>query len=400
LPPEIEGEKRTVKPVERTQRIFIFGATGSIGKAAIDVCRKTDVQVVGVGIKNNTESLAQLIPGLNLKVIHISDKTIRKSGLNLPYSAKLFLGEENIEDAIIESDADTVLNGVSGGAGLRYSLATIRTKTKKLALANKETLVIAGKLFTKAVEESGTKVVPVDSEHSALFRLFRGVDRNLVRRLLLTASGGPFLERETSEPTPEEALSHPVWQMGKRISIDSATMFNKVFEVIEAHHLFRFAYDRIEILIHPEGLFHSILELTDGAMVALMSVADMRLSIAYALAYPEEPRLNFPLRFESVKNCRFLPADSEKFRALEALTHLRLGANNSYPIALNAADEVAVSAFLNRTIPFSSIVKIVLETASAFDRKEPNTIEDVYHLDKEARALAEERVKKWMFSCT
>ncbi|MCX7704578.1 MAG: 1-deoxy-D-xylulose-5-phosphate reductoisomerase, partial [Planctomycetota bacterium] len=240
---------------KRTEKVFVFGATGSIGGAALDVCRRSSVDVVGIGTKSSLDSLESIVKNFNVRVIHIADKNISLvNKMSLPSGVKVFWGEETSRDAIITSGADTVLNGVSGSAGLSYSIAAVESGVAKLALANKETLVMAGNLFLEIASSKGTKVVPVDSEHNALFRLLGNVDRRLIRRLILTASGGPFFEEKPLEPTPAEALAHPLWQMGKRISIDSATMMNKVFEVVEAHYLFGFTYTEIDILIHPEGL--------------------------------------------------------------------------------------------------------------------------------------------------
>jgi len=376
---------------EPTRSIFIFGATGSIGRNALDVCRRMGIRVVGAGVDRNITSLKDILQGLNVSVLHIGDESKSEVARDLFRTERLFFGKESIEEAIKESGADTVLNGVSGGAGLRYSVAAVKQSVPKLALANKESLVMAGQLLMKAAEESSTTILPVDSEHSSLFRLLRFVKREDVRRLILTASGGPFLEKERTEPSPEEVLAHPLWRMGRRITVDSATMFNKVFEVVEAHHLFGFAYERIDILVHPEGLVHGLVELGDGTLVAHISAADMRLPISYALAYPNTPSTSFPISLSDTAY-RLLKPDSEKFTALRALQRLREGVSPSYVIALNAADEVAVNSFLEKRIPFSLIPEIVLDVADGIPEKEPSSIEDVYNIDEEARMMAEERV--------
>lgn len=379
------------RPIRPTQRVFIFGATGSIGYNALSVCRDAGIEVVGVGIKGNIEALKECISGFDVKVIHIADETKAAWAEEAFPSKRLFFGYESICDSIAISGVDTVLNGVSGGAGLRYSIAAVNRSVPKLALANKESLVMAGRLLIERANDFGTAIIPVDSEHSALFRLLNTVGREGVRRLILTASGGPFLEESKAEPSPEDVLAHPLWRMGKRITVDSATMFNKVFEVIEAHHLFGFDYRNIEILIHPEGIIHGLVELSDGSVVAHMSVADMRLPISYALYYPDEPSLPLPLSLSGTA-FRLLSADVERFKALKVLNRLREGVSASYAIALNAADEVAVEAFLERRVGFHRMVDTVLSVADAVTEENPERIGDVYRIDSEARVMAEERL--------
>lgn len=374
-------------------RLFLFGATGSIGKATLSVASDLGIEVVGVGARKNWRKILEICSETNADIVHIADPTAAEILRKKQPRLHIFTGSP--EEAIISSHADVVVNGVAGAAGLKYSLATINAKIPLLALANKESLVMAGEFLLERAKETDTKILPIDSEHSSLLLLISRFAPENISEVYITATGGPLLRKRNFENvTPEEALSHPVWSMGSRISVDSATMLNKVFEVVEAHILFGLPYERIKVVIHPEGFVHAGVRLCDGTLILHTTTPDMRFAIQQALCYPNIGSKNYG-GFDLEQTLNFEAPDVRKFKALEAIEDLRSGAGIAYRVALNAADEVAVSAFLNRRIPFTAITTISLNLARLLKDRAITSLQDVLNLDSYARTLAENEVKKW-----
>jgi 1-deoxy-D-xylulose-5-phosphate reductoisomerase len=306
----------------------------------------------------------------------------------------VWTGPEGLVRLVVESGADLVLNALVGSAGLGPTVAALGEGID-LALANKESLVVGGELVTALAEATGAQVVPVDSEHSALHQLLQGEAPGTVEKLVLTASGGPFRGRsreELAEVTVEQALRHPTWAMGGKITIDSATLMNKGLEVIEAHHLFGTPYDRIDVVVHPQSIVHSLITLVDGAALAHLGHPDMRVPIAYALHHPA--RVDVPVRpldLAEVGSLTFEPVDHEAFPALR--TCFAAGrAGGTAPCVLNAANEVAVHAFLAGRLPFTGIAAVIESTLDALGAEPVRAFESLYEADREARALAAEQV--------
>ncbi len=287
----------------------------------------------------------------------------------------------------------TVVNGVVGAAGLRASLATLEVGNR-LALANKESLVAGGDLVTEAAERGGGELLPVDSEHSAIWQCMSGEAAESVARLILTASGGPFRGRNRStleSVTVDEALAHPTWSMGPRITIDSATLMNKAFEVIEAHHLFALDYDRIDVLVHPQSIVHSMVEFRDGVVKAELGFPDMRKPIQAAITYPDRIAVDAPSRSLAGTELTFEDPDVETFRCL-ALGYDAGRAGGTATAVLNAADEIAVAAFLEQKIGFLEIARVIEQVLTAHDPHTPDSVDDVVDADAWARAYATERI--------
>ncbi len=304
-------------------------------------------------------------------------------------------GEEGVVE-LAGRRVDVLVSAIVGAAGLRPTLAGIGA-AGRIALANKETLVMAGNVVKRRIAESVTELVPVDSEHSAIFSLCRGLDSSEIERIILTASGGSLRGLDVSElpgVTPERALAHPTWEMGSKITIDSATLMNKGLEVIEAHHLFDAPYEDIDVLIHPESVVHSMVETVDGALYAHMGVTDMVFPVLNALTYPERRPNGFGrLRLEDVGSLTFFPCDRGRYPALE-LCYAAGRRGGTMPAVLNAANEVAVGAFLDGSLPFTDIVKVVEKTMSKLVVVDEPGIDDIFEADREARAVAGKMIQK------
>jgi 1-deoxy-D-xylulose-5-phosphate reductoisomerase len=374
------------------KRLVILGSTGSIGTQALEiVAASEDLQVVGLAAASSWEALLEQARRHGVPAVALSHAEAAERA-TAAWDGRVLSGEAGIRELIADSDADLVLNGMVGAAGLGPTVVAL-SEGIDLALANKESLVVGGELTTALAEATGARLLPVDSEHSALFQLIGAEAPGTVERLVLTASGGPFRGRtDLSEVTVEEALAHPTWSMGGRITIDSATLMNKGFEAIEAHHLFGVPYERIEVVVHPQSIVHSLIDLNDGATLAHLGHPDMRVPISYALHYPERADVDVPrLDLAAVGELRFETPDLETFACLRlALEAGRAGGTG--PCALNAADEVAVAAFLDGRIPFAAIpaaIEAVLEEMPA----QPLThFEDLFAVDEEARRRTEEQV--------
>lgn len=372
-----------------TQDVVVLGATGSIGTQTLEVAAKLGVGVVALAARSPSEKFAALAaehPAARVIVAGGSSEERDEFRRNVGRSVEF--GSDAVTDAARISGV-TVVNGIVGAAGLRATVAALETGNR-VALANKESLVAGGPVVIKAQGEHGGRLIPVDSEHSALFQCLVGEDDKSVSRLILTASGGPFRGRSReslAEVTPEEALSHPTWDMGRRISVDSATLFNKGLEVIEAHYLFGVDYDRIEVVVHPQSIVHSAVEFVDGSWKAHLGHPDMRIPIQYALTYPD--RMESPVAPFSLPGLSlgFEEPDRSVFPALEIA--FRAGERGgSSPAVLNAADEVAVEAFLQHRLGFLGIADVVSSTLTAVPWRPVETVDDVLEADREARETA------------
>lgn len=385
------------KPTEaKPRRISILGATGSIGESTLDLVGRnpTAYQVVALTGGRNAKRLAELAITHKAEIAVVADETCLEA-------LRAHLAGSGIEAAagdaaLIEAasrPADWVMAAIVGAAGLRPTLAAVRQGTCT-ALANKECLVSAGRIFMREVARHETTLLPVDSEHSAAMQVMGGVSAEKVERICLTASGGPFRSWSLADMAgviPEQALAHPNWTMGPKVTIDSATLMNKALELIEAHHLFAVEADRLEVLIHPQSIVHCLVYYRDGSVLAQMSCPDMRTPIAYSLAWPN--RMEAPterLDLASIGDLSFEPPDEAQFPALRLVREV-LAAGGSASTILNAANEVAVEAFLDGRIGFLAIADLVeatLDRASDLVGLDPDSVEDILALDDEARAVA------------
>ena len=373
--------------------VTILGSTGSIGKSTVDIIRRhpDDYRVVALTGNKNIALLAEQAKLLNAEVAVTADKNnyaALKDALS-GSSVRVEAGDDAVK-AAAGLDADWTMSSIVGAAGLIPTMEAVK-RGKTLALANKETLVCAGEIVMRAIKETKTVLVPVDSEHSAIFQTLEERHRAAVDRILLTASGGPFREKDTAfmaQVTPEQAVAHPNWSMGAKISVDSATMMNKGLEIIEAYHLFGFGTDRIEVLVHPQSIVHSAVAYIDGSVLAHLGMPDMRTPIAYALAYPDRMESPIkPLDLTALSGLTFSHPDEAKFPALR-VAKAALNKGQTATAVMNAANEVAVGAFLNRKIGFLDIVKTVEAVLDKMSLPAVRTIEDVIAVDAQAREQA------------
>jgi 1-deoxy-D-xylulose-5-phosphate reductoisomerase len=376
------------------KNIAILGSTGSIGTQALDVIRantdKFSVEVLtGSG---NADLLIKQAIEFNPNTVVIADESKYKyvKDALLPHDIKVFAGNASIADVVKMDSIDTVIAAIVGYAGLESTLSAIKAG-KQIALANKETLVVAGDLVTKLAKENGVNLYPVDSEHSAIFQCLAGEFHNPVEKIYLTASGGPFRGKTRDflqNVRKEQALKHPNWEMGAKITIDSASLMNKGLEVIEAKWLFGLETDQIDVIVHPQSIIHSIVQFADGSMKAQMGLPDMKLPIQYAMAYPQRIKSDFPrFNFMNYPQLTFEPADTNTFRNL-SLAYEALKKGGNAPCVLNAANEVAVDAFLKDKIGFlqmSDVVEKCLQTATHISKP---GYEDYINTDKETRMAA------------
>lgn len=379
------------------KNLAILGSTGSIGRSTLKVveCFPDRFRVLGLSAGANLDLLAEQIARFRPQVVSVKEDASREalrrrlteSGLPVP---ELLSGPSGMLAVATGPEVDLLVSATVGVAGLPATYEAVRLG-KRVALANKEVLVAAGELVTAAAARSGVEILPVDSEHNALHQCLRSGRREEVRRLILTASGGPFRETPAAEMehvTAEQALRHPTWRMGDRITIDSATLMNKGFEVIEARWLFDFRPDQVEVLIHPQSIVHSLVEFVDGSMLAQLSQTDMRIPIQYALTYPERVASNHHyLEPEALRKLEFDRPDRGRFRCLD-LAYRALQAGGTAACALNAADEVAVEAFLAGRIPFLAIPRVIEETLETAPARPARTLDDILECDREARRVA------------
>jgi 1-deoxy-D-xylulose-5-phosphate reductoisomerase len=384
--------------------LTVLGSTGSIGVSTLDVVGRhpDQYQVFALVAGQNVDLLASQILRFRPRVAVVaSDAVLRNLIGKLENSSlarsdwpELAAGPKARVDAATAPEADFLLSAIVGVAGLEATYEAIRLG-KRVGLANKEVLVASGRLVTEAAAASGTELIPVDSEHNGAHQCFRAGRRAEVTRLLLTASGGPFRETPADQLesiTPAQALKHPTWKMGQRITIDSATLMNKGFEVIEACWLFDLSPDEIEVVVHPQSTVHAMVEYNDGSVIAQISATDMRMPIQYALTYPDRESAPVPkLDWTEARAWTFYPPDFGKFPAL-SLAYEAQRAGGSATCTLNAADEIAVQAFLDERISFPSIAKVVEKTLNRFPSREPKSVGEVLQIDEESRAVARQAV--------
>jgi 1-deoxy-D-xylulose-5-phosphate reductoisomerase len=370
------------------KRVLILGSTGSIGTQAIEVIAASDaLQVAGLSADSSWEALLEQARQHGVPAVALADPDAAERA-SAEWGGRVLAGEAGVRELIVTSKPDLVLNAVVGAAGLGPTIVAL-TQGIDLALANKESLVIGGELVTALAEATDAQIFPVDSEHSALYQLIRAEPPGAVERLVLTASGGPFRGRsDLTGITPGEALAHPTWEMGGRITIDSATLMNKGFEMIEAHHLFSVPYERIQVVVHPQSIVHALIHLNDGASLAHLGYPDMRVPISYALHLPDRADVEVPsLDLASVGELTFQQPDTETFACLR-LAREAGEAGGTAPCVLNAADEVAVEAFLAGRIPFSGIPEVIERTLEAIPGGPVRHFDDVFDVDAGAREHA------------
>jgi 1-deoxy-D-xylulose-5-phosphate reductoisomerase len=375
------------------KNVVILGSSGSIGQNALWVISRypEEFNIYGLSVYGDTETLLSQIKSYKPISVCVSDeKKAMKFRSSLPGGVELLSGAGGLEDLASRPEVDIVVNGVVGFAGLRATLAAAAAG-KRIALANKESMVAGGELVAKAVTVGGAELIPVDSEHSAIFQCLKAGDPKEVRRLILTSSGGPFRnlpQEKFSGITVEQALRHPTWKMGDKITIDSATLMNKGLEIIEAAYLFDLPQRKIEVIIHPQSIVHSMVEFVDGAIIAQLSRPDMRLPIQYALFYPRRQDLNqADIDFSKNLTLEFEPPDPVKFPSL-ALARGALDNGGTAPVVFNASNEIAVAAFLRRRIKFVDIFRVVEKSLHDSPAMDIEGIDSVIAADTEGRRLA------------
>jgi 1-deoxy-D-xylulose-5-phosphate reductoisomerase len=368
------------------RRIVIVGSTGSIGTQALDVVeRSSELEVVGLAAATSWESLLEQARRFGVERIALADPD---AAARAGEHATVLAGAEGLVELITDTDCDLVLNALVGSAGLGPTVATLGEGID-LALANKESLVVGGELVTALAEATGAHLIPVDSEHSALFQLIEGQRPGTVDKLVLTASGGPFRgRRDLDGVTREEALAHPTWDMGGKITIDSATLMNKGLELIEAHHLFGIPYDRLDVVVHPQSIVHALVQLNDGASLAHLGYPDMRVPISYALHHPDRADVPVaPLDLAELGELTFERPDSGTFACLRLAREAAL-AGGTAPCVLNAANEVAVHAFLRGELSFTGIARVIESTLAELPARPVRHFSDLYEADTQAREIA------------
>ncbi len=380
--------------------VAILGSTGSIGRSCLEVIEKLShrFRVLGLAAGRNIGLLEKQVERFKPEIISVERKEeaealrekFRGGSLRVTYS------QEGVEEVAGLDQNDIVVSAITGISGLRPTLAALKAG-KKIALANKESMVVAGPLIHKIIQESGSQVIPVDSEHSGVFQCLAKEKLGNVTKVILTASGGPFFKSTTREMmniTPEEALNHPRWKMGRKVTIDSATLMNKGLELIEAHWLFGLEPGKLGVLIHPQSIVHSLVEMNDGSVLAQLSPTDMKIPIQYALTYPERENALLPsLDLTQVRSLEFFEPDLDKFPLLK-LARLALEEGASFPVALNAANEIVVASFLRKEIRFVEIAEVVSEVVESHNKREISDLDDILSIDRETRLMTQNLMKK------
>ena len=381
------------------KRITLLGSTGSIGRSCLDIVKNypRDFKIAGLSTHHRVDLLYE-------QCLHFQPEIVCISGDDVPLESfekikrlgiTVTTGKEGLTELALLPGVDMMVNGLVGSSGLLPTLAAINQQVN-VALANKETLVMAGEIITSLAREKGVKILPVDSEHSAIFQCLQGENESQVSRLILTASGGPFQklsERELDHVTVEQALQHPNWCMGNKVTIDSATMMNKGLEVIEAYWLFQITLSQIEVLIHPQSFVHSLVEFVDGSVKAQMGTPDMRIPIQYALTYPDRKQLECErISVNLLSGLSFERPDFHKFPAC-ALAYESIEIGGTAPAVLNAANEIAVNYFINKKIKFNQIPRLVEETVYQHKPIQNPKLEDVLAADIWARGYVKDRIE-------
>jgi 1-deoxy-D-xylulose-5-phosphate reductoisomerase len=377
------------------KKVLILGSTGSIGTQALDVIgRSRDLQVVGLAAGGGWELTVEQAREHGVPAIALADPSAAERARET-WSGRVLAGEEGVTELIATSGADLVLNGIVGAAGLGSTVVAL-TEGIDVALANKESLVVGGELVMALAEATGTRLLPVDSEHTALHQMIGGLPPGSIGRLIITASGGPFRGRagaDLADVTVEDALAHPTWAMGGKITIDSATLMNKGLELMEAHHLFGTPYERIDVVVHPQSLIHGLVQLADRAMLAHIGPRDMRVAISYALHDGQSVDLPLePIDLVAVGELTFEPVDLDAFPALR-LAREAATSGGTAPCVLNAANEVAVHAFLDGRIPFTGIAAVIERVLEEMPARPVTHFDDLFATDAEARQRSEDQVR-------
>lgn len=372
------------------KKVFILGSTGSIGVNTLDVIRlhPEKFKVEALTINKNSELLEAQIKEFNPKLVVIRDQEIAEKVLDtIPKGVEVLIGESGLIEATKNADYDILLSALVGFSGLEPTIEGIK-RGKRIALANKETLVVAGEIITELSKKYNSEIIPVDSEHSAIFQCLVGEKHSEIKKLLLTASGGPFFRKskeELEKVTVSEALNHPNWDMGNKVTIDSASMMNKGLEVIEAHWLFNLPKDKIDVVIHPQSIIHSMVEFIDGSIKAQMSQPDMRLPIQYALSYPDRLENDFTsTSLTDITELTFFKPDFSKFECLKLAFDV-LEEGGTAPCILNAANEVAVERFLNNEVSFVEIPDLINKALNGIDRVSKPDVETIIECDSLTR---------------
>ena len=381
--------------MSEARRLLVLGSTGSIGTQALDIVgRNPEFELVGLSAERSWEALIEQARVHGVRRIALADEHLAARAAEVWTDGEVLSGAEGLVRLIIEADADLVLNSLVGSAGLGPTVATLGEGID-LALANKESLVVGGELVVALAEATGAQIVPIDSEHTALHQLLAGLPPGAVERLTITASGGPFRGRsreQLADVTVAAALAHPTWSMGGKITIDSATLMNKGLEVMEAHHLFGTPYDQIDVVVHPQSLIHGLVQLADGAMLAHLGPADMRIAISYALNGGESVPLGIdPIDLASIGGLTFEAVDLAAFPCLR-LAGEAARAGGTAPCVLNAANEIAVHAFLEGRLSFLGIPEVIEQTLSELGAQPVRAFESLYEADRMAREHAGEAV--------
>ena len=380
------------------RKISVLGSTGSVGEQALDVADKFDLEVTAISANKNFLRVEEQVRKFGVRSVAMADESaanelkVRLADTN----AKIYCGEQGICEMVSLIPKQTVVNSIIGEAGLMPTLAVIDSGNR-LALANKESLVVAGEIVMAKAKEKNTEILPVDSEHSAIFQCLKSGKDKEVKKILLTASGGPFFgynKEQLKTIGVSDALAHPTWKMGAKITIDSATLMNKGFEVLEAVHLFGVAPENIQVVVHRESIIHSMVEYIDNSIIAQLSVPDMRLCIQYAVSYPDREAATIPeLDIFSLSGLTFKKPDMDTFSLL-GCAYDCIGKGGAMPAVLNAANEIAVSEFLGGNIPFYRITEAVVETVEELSAaKNAHSLEDIIGYDREARAIAKKILK-------
>lgn len=378
------------------KRILLLGASGSIGSQTLDIIRYHSdlLELTGVSVYHNKQSLIEILKEFKVKYVYL--KELDQALLAQYPHIKFYSGETGLEAIAQEAQYDLMVNALVGATGLQPCITAIENK-KDIALANKESLVMAGDLINQLLQKHNTRLFPIDSEHSAIFQILNKDNQKEVKRLILTASGGSFRDlskQELDNVTLEQALNHPTWKMGKKITIDSATLMNKANEIIEAHHLFNIPYDRIDVIIHKESIIHSMVEFNDGSVIAQLSVPDMRLPIQYALLYPKH--LDLPsyqkLDFDQLHSLNFMPVDLEKYSLFKLIKdNFELG--NNFGAYITGANDTLVEMFLNKQIAFIDIEKGMRHALKMFEAKQDVTFELLLDTKNQAIKIVKEYFK-------
>lgn len=371
--------------------IAVLGSTGSIGRSTLEVIDLLShrFNVIGLAAGRNADLLTSQIKRFEPEIVSLekeSDADLLKAQ-DFNDSVQIRYGQEGTEEIARYEDVDTVVAAITGISGLRSTIAAVKSG-KRVALANKESMVVAGLLIQKLAKNSGAQIFPVDSEHSGVFQCLAKEDKKNVKRVILTASGGPFFQSSKEEmhnSTIEDALNHPRWEMGEKVTIDSATMMNKGLELIEARWLFNLQPEQLDVLIHPQSIVHSLVEMCDGSVIAQLSQTDMKIPIQYALTYPEREEAPIPpLDLSQIKALEFYDVDTEKFPMI-LLARDVLNEGESAPVALNAANEVVVQAFLEKKIVFSDIFSVINTIMKDHKKKHVDNLDDILNVDRETK---------------